>query len=200
MGYNVSEPTETITAIHFTHESGKNCGLNNLMTNDLRGALSFRGGDYPYLQVYNVTVNRGFAPIQDCNYKPLLGQMYCDGGNRSAANAKSVGRSSEGYLEGRYQGQCSENALVGSWYSFPSAGECAAGWELGFNGCTWKTRSFKVVSSQCVKNRCLDVLEHEHAPYPEALPCYESAIAKCSDLKGPMGPTCLTKPHPDILV
>merc|ERR1719291_1043640 len=111
-----------------------NCGLNNLMTNDVRGALTFYGFDRPYMQVYNVTVKRGFAPIQDCNYIATEEQMVCTGGHRTAANAKSVGRSSANYLEGRFLGQCSENMATGSWLQFPSVGECAAGWDVGFNG------------------------------------------------------------------
>lgn len=199
--YNVSEPTETITAVHFTHAAGKNCGLNNLMTNDLRGAITFGGGDYEFLQVYNVSVHKGFAPIQDCNYNPKIGQMVCAGGDRTVANAKSVGRCSEGYLEGKYQGQCLDNELIGSWYSFPSEGECAPGWDVGFKGCTWKTISFKVVSHQCVKERC-GALQQDLAPYLRLMPCAERALGECPDLKGPMGPTCFSRPDvdADILV
>lgn len=189
--FDSSSPTEVVTAVHFTHKAGMSCGLNNLMTNDLRGALTFGlEGPYEYLQVYNVTVHKGFAPIQDCNYKPDRGQMVCLGGNRTPANAKSVGRSSEAYMEGQYEGQCSENALIGSWFSFPSEGECASGWDVGFSGCKWKTEAFKVVTSKCVATRCALV----QAPNPQALPCLAAAIAACPDQKGSMGSTCYSKP------
>merc|ERR1712060_353189 len=87
-------------------------------------------------------------------YRPQIGQMLCTGGNRTSANAKSVGRSSAMYMDGQYRGQCAENALPGSWYSFPSIGECAPGWDVGFDGCTWKTESFKVISSDCFAAKC----------------------------------------------
>jgi len=170
------------------------------MTNDVRGAVTFVGSEYEFLQVYNVTVHKGFAPIQDCNYKPEAEEMVCEGGSRTPTNAKSVGRSSADYLEGQHLGQCSENALIGSWYSFPSVGECAAGWDVGFNGCTWKTVSFRLISNECMKARCGDL--HDEAPYPQRVPCLERALVECPDLKGPRGPTCFSKPgvHADILV
>merc|ERR1740121_1327335 len=132
------------------------------MTNGLRGAMAFSGwSGYPFVQVYNVTVHSGFAPIQDCNYYPAVGSMVCTGGDRTAANAMSVGRSSCDYMEGRFAGQCSENPVVGSWYSFPSIGECAQGWDVGFNNCTWKTESFKVISSNCAVSQCNATAQEE---------------------------------------
>jgi len=199
--YNVSEPTEVVTAVHYTHAAGKDCGLNNLMTNDLLGTLTFGpSAPYEFLQVYKVTVNKGFAQIQDCNYKPQLGQMVCDGGNRTSANAKSVGRSSCNYLEGEFQGQCAENEETGSWFSFPSVGECAAGWDVGFNGCTWKTDSFRVVKFHCVEDRCKSVVEGDGPGHVRSLACLQAALSDCPDFGGPMGPTCFSKPDPDILV
>jgi len=197
--HDAAEPTEQLTVVHFTGEAGMSCGLNNLMTNGLRGAFAFDGWTgYEYLQVYNVTVHRGFAPIQDCNYHPSEGSMVCTGGDRTPANAKSVGRSSCGYMEGAFAGQCSENPLVGSWYSFPSVGECAEGWDVGYNNCTWKTESFTVISSHCAIEHCNATYQEElragrGATDARVVACFEDAIAACPDHRGPMGPTCYSK-------
>jgi len=189
-----------VTAVHFTHAAGKDCGLNNVMTNDLLGSLTFLAPEYEFLQVHNVTVNKGFAPIQDCNYKPELGQRVCDGGSRNSSNAKSVGRSSASYLEGEFLGQCTENEATGSWFSFPSVGECAAGWDVGFNGCTWKTEAFRVVKFQCVADRCKSIIDGHDPGHVHSLACLQEALWDCPDFRGPMGPTCFSKPDPDILV
>jgi len=204
---NASAPTEeNLTVFHLTHAAGKNCGLNNLMTNDLHATWSFAGMGYDpnfgyeYVQVYNVTVRRDFAPIQDCNYNMDEQQMLCDGGHRTAANAKNVGRSSEDYCEGPFNGQCAENALVGSWYSFPSIGECAAGWDLGFQSCSWKTLAFKVVAMECIYAHCKHNLETGLDDPASRTTCQLDGIAKCPDVKEAMGPTCFSKPQADIHV
>lgn len=200
--------------IHFTHAPGKSCGLNNLMTNDLRGALAFgingawmtaERTQYEYMQVYNVTMRQDFAPLEDCNYMVDKQQMECRGGFRTAANAKSIGRSSNSYMEGPFSGQCSENNLIGSWLSFPSSGECAAGWDVGFQNCSWKTQAFKVVSTSCVTAQCAqtarDALRKTGSIMePSVLDCLTNSIARCPDQKEAMGPTCFSRPAADIHV
>jgi len=214
--YAASEPTEEKTLIHFTHAPGKSCGLNNLMTNDLHGSLAYTAPGasgpwitaaspyYEYMQVYNVTMRRGYAPLEDCNYSPDQQQMVCRGGFRTAANAKSVGRSSTAYMEGPFSGQCSENTMIGSWFSFPSTGECAAGWDVGFQDCSWKTQAFKVVSTSCVTSHCAeiarDALKTGSIIDKSVLDCVTNSIALCPDQKEAMGPTCFSRPAVDIHV
>lgn len=194
-----SDPSEDLTVLRWNHDAGKNCGLNSKMTNDLRGALTFGTLEgtaefWDYVQVYNVSVDRRFAPMQDCNYDPKQKQSVCTGGHRTVANAKHVGRSSSQYLTGPYAGQCAENALVGSWYQFPSEGECASGWDLGFAGCTWKTRAFKLIESKCLVTRCAEIQRREEAPYPLAIACLKEAIAACPDQRGVASSTCFSRP------
>eukprot|EP00413_Alexandrium_margalefii_P037778 CAMPEP_0204584052 /NCGR_PEP_ID=MMETSP0661-20131031/46118_1 /ASSEMBLY_ACC=CAM_ASM_000606 /TAXON_ID=109239 /ORGANISM="Alexandrium margalefi, Strain AMGDE01CS-322" /LENGTH=357 /DNA_ID=CAMNT_0051593463 /DNA_START=258 /DNA_END=1331 /DNA_ORIENTATION=- len=204
--YNVSQPTETVTVVYYSREPGKNCGLNNKMTNDLQGAITYFNTAYKYMQVFNVTVHKGFAPMRDCNYHPSKKAMVCTSPGlysntvRTKENFKSVGRSSENYMFGPFMGQCSENALGGSWYQFPSEGECAAGWDVGFNGCTWKTDSFKLIETQCVVDRlCEGVDRHEHAPFSEKLACLKRLVAECPDLQGPKGSTCNSRPEEKLV-
>jgi hypothetical protein len=190
---------ETITVTHWNHAAGKSCGLNNQMTNDLMGMLAFApmlstANFFEYLQVYTVSVRRGFAPMQDCNYDPIQKARVCTGGHRTAQNAKSVGRSSCQYMTGPYGGQCAENAVTGSWYQFPTEGECAPGWDIGFSGCTWKTKSFKVVASKCITDRCGASSQQEESPYLRTRQCLELAIAECPDQRGPPSPTCFSRP------
>merc|ERR550539_691001 len=111
--------------------------------------------------------------------------MHCVdmGGNRTQANAKSVGRCSAQFLEGAFQGQCTENQVTGSWFSFPSAGECAAGWDVGFNGCTWKTTSSRVVEFKCVADRCERMLMQEGTDVEEKAACLRSAFSDCPDFR-----------------
>merc|ERR1719277_199621 len=169
------------------------------MTSDFLGSLTIGAWTAApqFLQVYNVSVHRGFAPMQDCNYNPDLKQQVCTGGDRTPANAKSVGRSSSSFLEGAFGGQCSDNAVVGSWYGFPAEGECAPGWDVGFNGCTWKTEDFKVVANECIADRCLATYKQEKSPYTLTQACMKLAIAECADLKGTPEPTCPSHPFLD---
>lgn len=189
------------TTVRWNHAGGKDCGLNNKMTSDILGAITYgplnettRGHDY--LQVFEVDVDTGFAPMQDCNYYPGAGGNMCFGGNREPANAKAVGRSSTQYMTGPFAGQCSPNALVGSWYSFNTQGECAAGWALGFDGCSWKTRSFKLVESECLFRHCGASWRREEAPFPETVACLRQAIAACADRQGAPPSSCFSRPPP----
>merc|ERR1712154_387837 len=130
-------------------------------------------------------MRRDYAPLEDCNFMVDQMQMVCRGGERTPANKQNVGRSSMNYLEGKFSGQCTKNALVGSWYSFASIGECAPGWAIGFQGCTWKTQDFKVVTSSCVIAQCkqtaLDAEKTGGIIVPSVLDCLTSAIASCPD-------------------
>merc|ERR1719203_1820046 len=198
--YDHSEPTETVTVVYYTREPGKNCGLNNKMTNDIQGAVTFFGTSYKYMQIFNVTVHKGFAPMRDCNFSPEHKGMICKDpslyskATRTQANFKSVGRSSENYMFGPFMGQCSDNTLGGSWLQFPSEGECAAGWDVGFNGCSWKTEAFKLVETACVQEHCKAIDAHEQAPFPETRGCLEQAIGECPDRQGAKGSTCNSRP------
>jgi len=202
--YPGDDAVETLTVTRWNGVGGLSCGLQNKMTSDFLGSLTIMAWTaFPagyFLQVYNVSVHRGFAPMQDCNYNPDLKQQVCTGGDRTHANAKSVGRSSSNYMAGAFGGQCSANSVVGSWYGFPAEGECAPGWDIGFNGCTWKTEDFKVVANDCIANLCLATYEQEEAPYSLTQDCWERAIAECPDLKGEPGPTCFARADPDVHV
>lgn len=175
------------------------------MTSDLLASLT--GGEWTkyhdepwYLQVYNVSVHRGFAPIQDCNYNPAVKHNVCTGGHRTLTNLKSVGRSSGTFMEGVFGGQCTENAVVGSWYGFPAEGECAPHQNVG-DGCTWKMEDFKAVANECIADLCLDKYKQEKSPYTLTQACLQQAIAECPDVKGKREPTCFTLlPAPDVHV
>lgn len=200
--FDGGEPFETTTVVRYNEAPGKDCGLGNKMVNSLLAALTIAplvlvkefAESFEYLQVFEVTMDRRWAPMQDCNFHPSIMMSTCGGGPRSAENALRIGRSSCNYMTGPLQGQCAPNDLVGSWYQYPSEAECAKGWALGFRNCTWKTNSFRLVKVDCILEKCSSSWAAEEAPYPKTLTCLQAAIQDCPDFKEEPGPTCLSKP------
>ena len=99
-------------------------------------------GSSPELQQvswYRVQVNYTFGGYSYCNFR------VCRGGDPYL-----VGREAAGGLGLPDAGQCSPNPY-GSWYSMPSAGECAAGQSVERGECTWQTISVeKTIALQCL--------------------------------------------------
>lgn len=101
-----------------------------------------------------------------------------------------VGReSAQGAGLGHLQGQCSSNNDVGSWYSFPTAGECAAGTPVGTNDCTWgNARRLRTVNASCIlherglQQACAK--EVGHAPFTVSTEIFVRALASDDPSKG----------------
>merc|ERR1712039_399467 len=108
-----------------------------------------------YLELYDVDVINSFGFWRDCNYKPSLKRNVCR--DSPTRTPKLITRCSAEHLTGKPHngsagGQgCDANALVGSWFSFPSEGKCMDGEALGVEGCTWKLKTAKVVFMDCMR-------------------------------------------------
>lgn len=104
--------------------------------------------------------------------------------------ANKVGReSAQGAGKGHLQGQCSTNDDVGSWYSFPGAGECAVGKPVGTDGCTWgRARPLRTVNASCILHErglhqaCAE--EVGHAPFSRSTEIFVRALSSDDPSKG----------------
>lgn len=192
---------ETMSVTRYQNQGGEECGLGNKMVNDDLAAMV---SPLPmrYVQVFNVTVDRRWAHMPDCNFHPSVMMSVCTNGLRNEENEGRVGRSSNNYYTGPNGGQCAPNDVVGSWYAFPSQGECAAGWAMGYRNCTWKTNSFKLIESWCVLAAC-SALVSEKSPFTEAIKCFNKAKHDCPDVStsgGILTGTCLVHDLPACLL
>jgi len=104
--------------------------------------------------------------------------------------ANKVGReSAQGAGMGHLQGQCSANDDVGSWYSFPAAGQCAAGQPVGTDGCTWgRARPVRTVNASCIlherglQQACAE--ERSHAPFRRSTEIFRRSLASSDPSEG----------------
>merc|ERR1719512_138385 len=73
------------------------------------------------------------------------GTNYCNVGDE-----RYVGRECPYGLD-RMMGQCTDNFVSGSWFSFPAKGQCQPGQPLGSNGCTWGPGiRLRTVQASCI--------------------------------------------------
>lgn len=97
-----------------------------------------------YVTSFEVTANSSWGQYGRCHFN---GTNFCD-----AQTGKHVGRQSPQGLPGvPQQGQCSDNADRGSWYSFPASGRCRPGEAVGSGGCTWSARPLRTVRASCIE-------------------------------------------------
>lgn len=133
---------------------------------------------------WSVVANSSWGQYAYCLYSG--GENVCFG-----SSGAQVGRESSMGLHGASQGQCTANAAVGSWFSFPPEGACGEGTEVG-DGCTWKAAPLRTVSAGCILNdRGLKAAcdqERGHAPmsksaeiFARALSSDDPALGGCPD-------------------
>lgn len=134
------------------------------------------------------------ATLWDVQANSSWGQYgYCVYRNRKnvcfGSTGKQVGRESAlGLGQGSMQGQCSPNDDVGTWFSFPAEGMCPDGMPLGTDGCTWRARAVRSVSTACIiRDRGLgDSCREErgHAPMLKSAAIFEAALKSADPAKG----------------
>jgi len=94
-----------------------------------------------YITLFTISVNSSWGQYALCN------EGICAG-----LNNHSVGREAS-YGVGYLGGQCSNNKLSGSWYSFNEVGECENGTTVGTDGCSWAIREQqKTISASCLQD------------------------------------------------
>mmetsp|Transcript_51502 Transcript_51502/g.130129 ORF Transcript_51502/g.130129 Transcript_51502/m.130129 type:complete len:429 (-) Transcript_51502:680-1966(-) len=111
--------------------------------------------------------------------------FYMTGHNVCMGSRSRIGRESAwGLGVGHLQGQCSENADVGSWYSVPGHGECSPGESIGSNGCTWSAaRAVRTVKASCILEdrgllaACATEREKGARPWVRSAAIFEAALA-----------------------
>ncbi|CAE8712987.1 unnamed protein product [Polarella glacialis] len=139
---------------------------------------------------WRLTANTSWGQYAYCVY--IDGENTCQGGT-----AQLVGRESGfGMGNGPLQGQCSENAERGSWFSLPAAGQCGPGEAVGSRGCTWGGAvALRSIAASCLfEERLLAAScarEQGHAPFTKSAAILEAALASSDPAKGgcPEAPT-----------
>jgi hypothetical protein len=92
------------------------------------------------ISLLQVQVNTSWGQYAYCNNHSCLG-----------LNIHSVGREASFGNGLNHSGQCSPNTELGSWFSFPSGGECNEDQEIGNQSCTWKlVKRVKTISILCL--------------------------------------------------
>lgn len=131
---------------------------------------------------WRVRANSSWGQYSYCLYQS--GKNVCYG-----TTGKLVGRESAiGMGKGAYQGQCSLNDVVGSWYSIPAEGECAEGAPIGSDGCTWSGKALRSVGAGCILNErglkqsC--AVERGHAPMLKSAAIFRAALASSDPAMG----------------
>ncbi|CAE8604687.1 unnamed protein product [Polarella glacialis] len=143
---------------------------------------------------WRLTASTSWGQYAYCVY--IGGQNVCAGGTD-----RLVGRdSSFGLGSGPLQGQCSENADCGSWFSLPAAGQCRPGEAVGSRGCTWgEAVALRSVAASCLfEERLLAASckrEQGHAPFAKSAAILAAALASSDPEKGgcPDAPTALSR-------
>jgi len=131
---------------------------------------------------WSVQANTSWGQYAYCLYSG--GRNTCYSGT-----GKQVGRESAmGLGEGHLQGQCSDNADVGSWFSMPAEGKCPEGAPLGRDGCTWTAKPLRTVSAKCiVEDRGLKAMcaqERGHAPMLQSTAIFRKALESADPSRG----------------
>jgi len=131
---------------------------------------------------WSVQVNSSWGQYAYCRFAG--GKNSCFG-----STGKLVGRESAmGLGKGHLQGQCSDNADVGSWFSMPAEGQCPDGVPIGQGGCTWSAKLLRTVSAKCIlEDRGLKASckrERGHAPMLRSAAIFRTALETSDPAQG----------------
>jgi hypothetical protein len=161
--------------------------LDNRNVGDALGDMAFFCGvggmdETQVVTHWSVQTNSSWGQYAYCLYTG--GKNICFGNT-----GEHVGReSAEGLGKGAVQGQCSENDVVGSWFSFPANGSCAEGARIGDQGCTWAGKPCRTVSASCIlndrglKEACAK--ERSHAPMTKSAAIFKAALESSDPAQG----------------
>eukprot|EP00756_Hemistasia_phaeocysticola_P014538 Hpha_TRINITY_DN15343_c2_g16::TRINITY_DN15343_c2_g16_i1::g.88382::m.88382 len=127
--------------------------------------------DYQWITQWEIELIPQWGQYLNCNdYPPVC----------SGANHWYVGHEAAEALGGAKAGQCSENPLVGEWWSLPEGGRCAEGKRPGDGSCTWRiVQRTKTIDSTCLfktqkyGDACI---ADERAPFPKASATFLAAF------------------------
>mmetsp|Transcript_80086 Transcript_80086/g.194152 ORF Transcript_80086/g.194152 Transcript_80086/m.194152 type:complete len:448 (-) Transcript_80086:101-1444(-) len=161
--------------------------LENRNTGDALGDMAFfcdlSGLDESQVVTsWSVQANSSWGQYAYCLYNGGKNTCYSGTGRR-------VGRESAlGLGKGRVQGQCSDNADVGSWFSLPADGRCPDGAPIGQSGCTWTAQPLRTVSARCIlEDRGLKAScarERGHAPMLRSAAIFRAALETADPSRG----------------
>lgn len=144
--------------------------------------------DYALLTHYKLRRVGTIGQYRNCNgYPPqCMGQ-----------NSHYVGREAALGLGYPAAGQCTPNVLTGSWWSLPSAGQCASPDQVGVN-CTWAVTHVKTINGTCLfkqhafYERCA---ANGRAPFVQAEWTFKQAFKKDDVANG----GCPPLPYPELV-
>lgn len=117
-----------------------------LCMNALTGGAPAAADGYAWVSQWIVEHFPLIGQYQNCNGYPLrcLGVNNFFVGHEAAINLG---------LGTAFDRQCSNNPLVGEWYSLPAGGECQDGHRPGDGSCTWrKVQRVKTINGTCIQN------------------------------------------------
>lgn len=178
---------EVALDLYRVHSAKEPLTLENRNLGDALGDMAFfcdiaGMDDSQMVTKFEVKANASWGQYAYCLYAG--GKNVCFG-----HTGKHVGREGAlGFGDGDAQGQCSTNAQVGSWFSFPAEGECASGAALGTGDCTWKAQAGRTISAKCVLTerglRASCAQERGHAPMLKSATIFAAALASADPSKG----------------
>eukprot|EP01060_Flectonema_neradi_P041424 TRINITY_DN983_c0_g1_i2.p1 TRINITY_DN983_c0_g1~~TRINITY_DN983_c0_g1_i2.p1 ORF type:complete len:408 (+),score=90.44 TRINITY_DN983_c0_g1_i2:44-1225(+) len=183
------DPTPVVLDMYIFHPSGEN-NISGQDTADAIGDAAFvcldvlsnntKNDNYSVVSLYSVEVYPQFGQYKQCNhYEP----SYCIG-----AEPILVGREGGlGYGQ-VFQGQCTANDLIGSWYSLPPAGQCANGTRpTSPDVCTWRiVEKVKTIDVKCLFQRGMfDACKADvRLPFPKTTNIFVTAFEQDDPSKG----------------
>mmetsp|Transcript_122950 Transcript_122950/g.244619 ORF Transcript_122950/g.244619 Transcript_122950/m.244619 type:complete len:431 (-) Transcript_122950:177-1469(-) len=173
--------------VYRVHDQKEPLYLENRNTGDALGDMAFfcdvAGLDATqFVTKWSVAANASWGQYGYC--------LFSGGKNMCYGNTgKQVGRESAlGASSHVAQGQCSQNLVTGSWYTFPDEGRCLPGTAVGTHGCTWSAMRVRTVHASCIiqdhglKASC--AAERGHAPMKTSAAIFEAALATSDITKG----------------
>jgi len=182
--------------VYRIHSPEEPLSLSNRNVGDALGDMAFTcatkgqglagGGDMEGTVVswWKVEVSLAYGQYAYCLFDHSSRQNLCYG-----STGMQVGRESVfGLGRGALQGQCSPNHDVGSWLSFPQAGQCRDGMSIGSDGCTWRAQWIRAVNTSCIlHNRSLAdscKKEYGHPPFSRSAAIFERSLVSPDPEKG----------------
>eukprot|EP01102_Stenamoeba_stenopodia_P021369 TRINITY_DN8597_c0_g1_i1.p1 TRINITY_DN8597_c0_g1~~TRINITY_DN8597_c0_g1_i1.p1 ORF type:complete len:410 (+),score=71.22 TRINITY_DN8597_c0_g1_i1:42-1232(+) len=156
-------PVEAIEVYNF-HDA-EDFALNNTNVADLSGDGNFfctavytkAFGYFQWISQWQIEVNTTWGEYAFCNF----GACYKD-------DTVLVGRQAAYGFGAPLAGQCTDNGLIGDWYSLPTISNCGPDQNVGDNGCTWKViERSKTINASCLIEQGIDaVCEQEISQIP----------------------------------
>ncbi|CAE8619594.1 unnamed protein product [Polarella glacialis] len=164
--------------------------IQNRNSGDALGDMAFLCGETAG-QMYNGSVITHWRLTANTSWGQYAYCVYVDGENTCLGGTdRLVGRESGfGLGSGPLQGQCSENADCGSWFSLPAAGQCRPGETVGTSGCTWGGAvALRSIAASCLFEQRLLAASCERefgkAPFARSAAILEAALASSDPDKG----------------